>query len=104
MIEYEGQGCVVCNRERSGTRGSRELRIRRRWFEDFDRHARARERIYERVGSIYGPATDKKQRRPGRGRIEKQPRESFGTWEVLVFFSFSRVYQEMARCRERVSE
>lgn len=69
-----------------------------------DTRARARARIYERVGSIYGPATDKKQRRPGRGRIEKQPRESFGTWEALVFFSFSRAYQQMARCRERVSE
>lgn len=67
--------------------------------------ARARARIYERVGSIYGPATDKKQRRPGRGRIEKQPRESFGTWEALVSFSFSRAYvRNTRRRRERVSE
>jgi len=104
MIEREGQGCVVRNRERSveTIHSSRELRILRRQSGDFDR--RARTRIYGRAGSIYGPATDKNN--VARGGVElKSNRESFGTWEALVFFSFSRAYNMVRRCRrERVSE
>lgn len=62
-------------------------------------------RIYEWVESIYGPATDKGQHRPGRGRIEKQSREFRDVGSARFLFFLARVRQEIRRrCREHVSE
>lgn len=89
MIEYEGQGCVVCNRERSGTRGSRELRIRRRWFEDFDRHARARANL--RASRIDLWSNDRQETTsPGAGSNWKATEREFrdvGSARFLLFLA-----------------
>lgn len=105
MIECEGQGCVVRSRERSAGELSGALanyRIPRRG--DFDRRALARG-SYGRVGSIYGPATDKIQRRPGRGRIEKQSREfrDVGSARLLLFLARVEIRRRRRRRRCRAA-